>query len=160
MKRMFLVATLAALAALSLAQVAAAAGPTVERNQLAFSLTDQGCGGDITYDINLVGSEVIQDFGDRLTTHTTFRGGVLASDGTELRVLHTWREDYDFVSMTLTITGMPFGTRVEGSSIGIHDRGRIVIDLTTFEPVFLAGKFNGPADPHAWTCQLIAAAQG
>ncbi len=160
MKRLLIATMLAAVAALPLAQAVAATGPTVQRNELVFALTDQDCGGGVTYDISLVGSEVIQDFGGRLTIHTTLSGTVVASDGTTLRVRHSWREDYDFIAMTLTITGIPFGTWLEKSSIRVHERGRLVIDLTTGEPIFMAGKFSGPPDPHGWTCDLIALAQG
>ncbi|HUG46962.1 MAG TPA: hypothetical protein VMP67_00970 [Candidatus Limnocylindria bacterium] len=145
---------------LVLAQSALAAGPTVFREHLEFS-DSQFCDdqGKLSYKIELSGQAVGQDFGDRLRIHILLRGKVWASNGTTLRVLHSWTEYYDFVAGTLTIAGLPFGTWVEGSSLRVHARGRLVVDLATFEPIFMAGQFpDGPPDPHAWTCELIAAA--
>ncbi len=156
-RRLVTAMLLASVAALPLAQAALAASPAIHRDTLLFSLTNVPCNG-VTYDISLEGHEVVQDYGDLVRIHTLFGGRVVASDGTTLRVRHSWTETWDFNAMTLTITGMPFGAWLEGSSIRVHERGRLVIDLTTFEPIFMAGKFSGPPDPHGWTCQLIAAA--
>jgi len=101
---------------------------------------------------------VVQDFGERLSVHTTLTGSVEASNGTTLRVHHAWTDDWNFANGTLTVTGLAFGTRVDGTSVMRLDRGRLVIDLSTGEPTFMAGKWLPFFGPDLATCELIAAA--
>lgn len=148
-----------ALVALLIAGPAMAAGPTIHRNDLAFSDAGVVCPGlGVTFDVALEGREVIQDFGDRVVFHANWHGDVVATDGTTIRLLHAWTEELDLVNNTLTITGMPFGATVENTSIMRKDRGKLVLDLSSFEPVFMAGKWLPFFSPEQATCELIAAA--
>lgn len=156
-RRLVIATVLVSVAVLTLAQGAFAAGPAIDRHTLVFALDDEPCNG-VTFDILLTGREVVQDYGDKVRIKTLFSGKVVASDGTTLRIHHSWTELWDFRTMTLTVTGIPFGAWLDKSSVRVHERGRLVLDLTTFQPIFMAGKFSGPPDPHGWTCDLIAAA--
>lgn len=160
LRKLVTATVLASVAILPFAGVGAAAGPTISTDRnMVLALEDQACAGlGVSYDILMRGREVVQDFGDLVRVHTTWRGEIVASDGTDLRVLHAWSEVLDLADDTRAISGMPFGTRVEASSLRVHDRGRLIIDLGTGAPIFMAGKFSGPPDPHQWTCDLIAAA--
>ncbi|MGH2682894.1 MAG: hypothetical protein ACRDIX_06645 [Actinomycetota bacterium] len=151
------------LAAMLMVGPAAAAAPTVARNDLAFSdHIDCGAFGDydFSFDIDMEGTQTIQDFGDRVKIHETWLGDAVASNGTTLRVHHAINIELDFVANTMTVTGLAFGTRVDGTSISRMDRGRLVLDLGTGEPISVSGKWSpGPPNPPLWTCELIAAAQ-
>jgi hypothetical protein len=139
---------------------AASAAPMVVTNDVTFSDAAVVCPGlGVTFDVALEGRETIQDFGDRVVSHTNLQGDVVASDGTTLRVHHAWTEELDLVNGTLTITGIPLGTRVEKTSIMRMDRGRLVLDLSSFEPIFMAGQWLPFFGPVQATCDLIAAAQ-
>ena len=56
---------------------------------------------------------MVQDFGERLSVHTTLTGSVEASNGTTLRVHHAWTDDWNVANGTRTVTGLAFGTRVD-----------------------------------------------
>ncbi|MGH2675216.1 MAG: hypothetical protein ACRDKA_00740 [Actinomycetota bacterium] len=153
----------AALAAMVVAGPAVAAGPTIVRNDIAF-FDHVDCGDfgdfDFSFDVALEGRETIQDFGDRQKIHTNLTGDAVASNGTIVRFHHAFTIELDFVENTMTVTGLAFGASVEGTSIKRMDRGRLVIDLGSGQPIFVAGTWPpGPPNPAEATCQLIAAAQ-
>lgn len=157
----------AALALMLLAASATAAAPTIERNDLEFSLVAADCGifgYDFTYDLALEGKQTIKHFGDRLTDHQVWHGSAVASTGMTIRIHHAFTAELDFVEDTLTFTGLPFGARVEGTEVNDLDRGRLVIDLTTGVVLFASPGFPfEPGDPfapnpHLAACELIAAA--
>jgi hypothetical protein len=159
MIRRMMAVTGAALVAMLVMGPAVAAPPTITRNDLQFAVMGADC-GDFTYDIALEGRETSQDFGDRVMIHQNWLGDAVASNGTTLRVHHALTIELDFVESTMTVTGLAFGSRVDGTAIKQLDRGRLVIDLGSGQPIFVAGKWPpGPPDPHLVTCELIAAAQ-
>lgn len=141
----------------ALAVPAGAAPP--EKNDLFFALEDADCGGGLTYDIALTGQEIIHDMGDKVKVNVSFSGETVASDGTVIRVHHTWTETWDFTNSTLTVSGLSYGTWVNGGTAKILGTGRFVIDLVGGDVVFVAGQsIIENFDPHALTCELIASA--
>lgn len=152
-----LVASVATALALALLATASAVAAPPVKNDLSFSDTVT-CHGGITFTVNLQGRETVTELpGDRLRIHQVWHGRAVSSNGTTLRVHHAFSEVVDLAAGTVTITGLLFGTSVEGSSIKHLDRGRVVLDLGTGEPIFLAGK-STPPDPEGKTCRLIAEA--
>lgn len=158
----------AALALMLVMSAAAAAAPTIERNDLEVSLVGADCGifgFAFTYDLALEGKQTITDFGDRLTDHQVWDGSATASTGITIRLHHSFTAEVDFVDNTLRFTGLPFGAWIEGSGIKDLERGRLVVDLTTGVVLFATPGFPfEPGDPfapnpHLATCELIAAAQ-
>ena len=141
---------------LGMALPAGASAPV--KNDLFFSLDGADCGGGLTYDIELSGEEVIHDLGDTVIINVTFAGEAVASDGTVIRVRHSWTDTLDFTDLTLTVTGVGYGTWVEGGTTRKIDRGRLVFDLAGGTTVFVAGEWTDPFDPHVLTCDLITSA--
>lgn len=148
-----LVTTLAT--AIAVAAPAGAAPP--QRNDLTFTDT-VACGDGITYTVQLQGRETVMEFEDGVRIHQNWHGSVVASTGTTLRVHHASMVVLDFAAGTFTITGLGFGTWVEGSSIRQLDRGRLVLDLASGELIFAAGEWTPDFDPERMTCELIAEA--
>ena len=158
-----IIATLALLGVL--AAPAGAQPPLVERNELTFPEEPGSfdCGGGVTYDIALSGTEIVRVFfgsdgPEHVKMHVNCRGDIVASTGTTLRVNHAFNVDIDLVRGTLRITGLPFGTWVNGSALKALDRGVLEVDLGSGEVIFEAGRHDWPHDPHGTTCALIAAA--
>lgn len=141
---------------LALAIPAGARSP--EKNELFFSLENSDCGGGLKYDLELVGEEIVHDMGDRLRSKVRFDGEAVATDGTVIRVHHSWTETVDFSAGTITITGLAFGLWVDGGTAKVLDRGRLVFDLSTGEEAFMAGHWTEEFNPHILTCELILAA--
>ena len=145
----------ATLAALLVVTPVAAGAP--QRDEIHDS--DVLCGNGITFDIDLVVLTTERSFADRVLIHTVVDGSAIASTGTTIRLHHSWTTDIDFAKGTMTIAGLAFGARVEGTTIRRMDRGRLVLDLETGAPLFVAGTWPpGPFNPVNATCELIAAA--
>lgn len=122
----------------------------------AFALEDLPCGGGISYDITMTGDAILRVSGTTETIHWLWRGEVVASDGTMLRVHHAFTESYDSATDTWTSVGKGFSTSVDGSPVQQVYAGRLV---ESSDGVVAAGRHpDGPFDPHLETCALIAAA--
>jgi len=145
-------------AALVFALAVPAGAVPPEKNDLFFALDDADCGGGLTYDIELNGQEIVHDNGDEVMINVNIAGEAVASDGTVIRVHHSWTETVDFAAGTITVTGIGFGSWVQGGTAKVLDRGRLVFDLAAGEAVFMAGHWTENFDPHALTCELIASA--
>lgn len=158
MRRAFMKLAVPLVAGLVFAFAVPAGAATSEKNDLVFALEDADCGGGLTYDIELTGREIIHDMGDKVEVNVTFSGEAVASNGSVIRVHHAWTETWDYTNMTLTTTGVGYGTWVERGSGKILDVGRLVIDLVSGTPVFVAGHWTENFDPHVLTCELIASA--
>lgn len=136
-----------------LAASVAAAGPWEE-------FQDHGeCGGGVSFDADLMVKSTEQEFPGRIVMHTVIRGAAISNTGIVVRFLHSWTTELDFDAGTVTLTGVAFGAWVEGTDIRRIDRGRLVLDMATGEPIFIAGSWPpGPFDPVDATCELIHAA--
>lgn len=129
-----------------------------ERSDLSFSLQGADCGDGLTYDIDLVGTEIVRDQGDKVWIKQNWDGQAVASDGTVIRVHHSFSLALDFADGTGTFTGLGYGTWVDGGTAKKLDAGVLVFDLTTGEVLFSAGQVTENFDPHVLTCELIRAA--
>jgi hypothetical protein len=135
----------------------AAADPPI-KSDLEMVLDDEDCGGDLTYDLDAYGTEIVHVKPDgTLSIFQNWRGTIEGNNGKTLRLHHAFTMSIA-PDGTFTVTGLPFG--IWDGSTATRDRGLLVIDgglkVAGPHPAFF-GYPPPPAGQHLATCDLLAA---